>query len=98
MDFEKIKQEKFSFVYLTTKTCNVCKILQPKLRKLANEFDDATFHKIYLEEFPEATGDFMAFAVPTFVVYVEGREVLRTARHISIDNVREKLSRLYGML
>jgi thiol-disulfide isomerase/thioredoxin len=98
MTFEEMKNEIFSFVYLTTTTCNVCKILQPKLRELAENYKEATFHEILMDEQPEAKGFFMAFAVPTFIVYSGGQEILRTARHISVDESRNTLDRYYGMI
>ena len=96
--YSEMKEEKFSFVYLTTTTCNVCKVLQPKLRTLAENFDGATFNRIYLDERPEAKGYFMAFAVPTFIVYSEGKEILRTARHISVEEVKKTLERYYELI
>ena len=98
MNFEQIKQENFVFVYLTTKTCNVCSVLQPKILALVAEFDNATFHQIYLDEFPKATGIFMTFAVPTLIVYSKGQEILRASRQMSIDNIRGRLLRIYKLL
>ncbi|MCK4956214.1 MAG: thioredoxin family protein, partial [Candidatus Cloacimonetes bacterium] len=79
MTYDNLKQEKFSFVYITTKSCNVCKVLQPKLRELAQSYSGSTFHLIELDEYQDAAGFFMAFSVPTFLVYSEGSEIIRTA-------------------
>lgn len=98
MDFEALQQEKFSFIYITTKDCNVCKILQPKLRGLANSYQDSTFHLIELDNHKEAAGFFMAFSVPTFLVYSQGQELIRTARHLNIDEIRTKLNKYYKMI
>jgi len=97
MDIESYKQEEFSFVYITTKSCNVCKVLQPKLRKLANKFEKAEFHLIELEDHSQAAGLFMAFTIPTFIVYSEGHELIRTARNINVTEVESKLDRYYNM-
>ena len=98
LDFNKLKQEKFSFVYITTKDCNVCKVLQPKLRELAEDFQRSTFHLIELDGNKEAAGFFMAFSVPTFLVYSQGSELIRTALHLNIDEIRMKLNRYYQMI
>ena len=98
MDFEALQQEKFSFIYITTKNCNVCKILQPKLRKLAKSYLSSTFHLIELDDHKEAAGFFMAFIVPTFLVYSQGQELIRTARHLNIDEIRTKLNRYHQMI
>lgn len=98
LDFHKLKEEKFSFIYITTKNCNVCKILQPKLRKLAKSYLSSTFHLIELDDYKEAAGFFMAFSVPTFLVYSQGQELIRTARHLNIDEIRTKLNRYHQMI
>ena len=98
MDFEKLKQEKFSFIYITTKDCIVCKVLQPKLRELAKNYQGSTFHLIELDEYKDAAGFFMAFSVPTFLVYSEDRELFRTARHLNIDEIKTKLNRYHQMI
>ena len=97
MDFETLTQQKFSFIYLTTKNCNVCKVLQPRLRDLASKFKGSEFHLIDLDEFKEASGYFMAFSVPTFLVYSEGKELLRESRHMSLDEIENKLDRYHEM-
>ncbi len=98
MDLEKLKQEKFSFIYITTKDCNVCKVLQPKLRELAKSYKNSTFNLIELDDYKEAAGFFMAFSVPTFLVYSEGSELIRTARHININEIKTKLNRYHQMI
>jgi thioredoxin 1 len=98
LDFHKLKEEKFSFIYITTKNCNVCKILQPKLRELAKSYKNSTFNLIELDDHKEAAGFFMTFSVPTFLVYSEGSELIRTARHLNIDEIRMKLNRYHQMI
>jgi len=98
LDFDKLKQEKFSFIYIIKKDCNVCKVLQPKLRELAKNYKGSTFHLIELDDHKEAAGFFMAFSVPTFLVYSQGQELNRTARHLNIDEIRTKLNRYHQMI
>jgi len=98
LDFEKLKQQKFLFIYLTTKNCNVCKVLQPRLRDLASKFIGSEFHLLDLDVLKEASGYFMAFSVPTFLVYSEGKELLRESRYMNLDEIKNKLDRYYEMI
>ena len=93
-----LKQEEFTFIYITTRDCNVCKVLQPKLRELAKSYPNSTFHLIELDDHKEAAGYFMAFSIPTFLVYSEGKELIRTARHLDMEEIKYKLDRYYEML
>lgn len=43
----------------------------------------------------EIAGFLMAFTVPVIVLYLDGREVLREARFVPIDKLRENLEKIY---
>ena len=98
MDFESIKKEKFSFVYITTKNCNVCKVLQPRLIEIAKVYKGSSFYLIELDNHKNAAGFFMAFSVPAFLVYSAGKELLRESRHMNFDEIKIKLDRYYEMI
>lgn len=98
MDFKKLKDNKFQFVYLTTTSCNVCKVLEPKIIKLIQDYPQISFQKIYLDDEPAAKGEFMAFTVPTLVIFSEGKELFRSARNISIMELQQKLDRYYNLI
>ena len=93
-----MKQDKFSFVYITTKNCNVCKVIQPQMRKLARSYSASKFHLIELDDQKEASGFFMVFSVPTILVYSESKELIRTSRHLNFDDIKMKLDRYYEMI
>lgn len=98
MDFKELKQRKFSFVYITTKDCNVCKILQPKLRKLAESFPKANFELLELDKYPQAAGEFICFTVPTIIVFSEGKELLRASRNLDLTEIEYKLTKFYNLI
>ena len=98
MNFEELKQEKFSFIYIITKDCNVCKVLKPKLLGLAESYEGSTYHSIYIDDHKDVAGFFMAFSVPTFLVFSEGRELMRSARHLDMEEIKNKLDRYYEMI
>lgn len=97
-NYQELKEKDFSFVYITTKSCNVCKVLKPKLIKLSEKYPKATFNLLELDDHPDAAGFFMAFSIPTFLVYSENSELIRTARHINFDEIELKLDRYYNMI
>ena len=98
MNYDALKKEKFSFVYITTRDCNVCKVLQPRLRDLAKTYNEANFHLIELDDQKDAAGFFMAFSVPTFLVFSEGKELLRESGHMNFDEIKNKLDRYHEMI
>jgi hypothetical protein len=43
----------------------------------------------------EIAGFLMAFTVPVLVLYVDGREYLREARIVHVENFRDKVAKIY---
>jgi thioredoxin-like negative regulator of GroEL len=82
--------------YFSHDECNVCKVLKPQVRAIVEEFDQAYFMYVNTKESPEVGGQFMVFAVPTIILFYEGREAKRYSRHISLQDFRAFLERMTG--
>lgn len=98
MEFKKIKEEEFSFVYLSRKDCSVCHVLLPKIRELAYKYPKGVLKTIDLDEEPKAAGEFMAFSIPVLIVYSEGKELYRGARFFNFKELEDKLDRYYSAI
>ena len=93
--------EKFPAVcfYLSTPQCNVCKVLKPKVIELIeNEFPQLKFFYIDLNDAKEITGQLSVFTVPTILVFLDGKELIRTSRNISIEQLKEQINRYYQLI
>lgn len=44
----------------------------------------------------EIAGFLMAFTVPVLVLYVDGKEYLREARIVHVENFKEKVAKIYN--
>ena len=80
--------------YFSTPQCSVCVSLKPKMIALTKEFEDVGFNYIDCERDKEQCGQKMIFAVPTVVVFADGREVKRFTRVFSVDQLREVIERI----
>ena len=86
-------------VYFTTKSCNVCKALRPKIEVMIKEnFSEMKFLYIDAEEFPETAAQYSIFAVPSILCFFDGKESIRKSRHIGIDQLGGEISRIYNMI
>lgn len=86
-------------VYFSTPDCNVCKVLKPKVKEmLKEEFPQIQFAYVDLSSAKELAAQHSIFTVPTLVIYFEGKEFLRKSRNISIEELREEISRPYSFL
>ncbi len=91
---EYIATNTIAVTYFSHDKCNVCKVLKPQVQEIVGEFKDIDFLYVNIKESPEISGQFMVFAVPTVILFFEGREAKRYSRHISIQDFKSFLSRM----
>lgn len=85
--------------YLSTPECNVCKVLKPKvIEMLMKDFPKIEFHYVDLNEAKEIAGQLSVFAVPTILIFFDGKEIIRASRNIHIEKLRELINRYYKMI
>lgn len=86
-------------LYFGAPSCNVCHVLEPKLRAaIREEFPDVVFKDVDTSACPDIAAGFEVFTVPTLLVFFEGKEVVRKSRHMGIGEVVEAIRRPYDML
>ncbi|XKE94402.1 thioredoxin family protein [Metaplanococcus flavidus] len=47
------------------------------------------------EEIPEIAGHFSIFTVPVLILFADGKEMLREARFVHVDEFKMKVSKIY---
>ncbi len=86
-------------LYFSAPTCNVCHALKPKLlTAFEANFSQLQVISIDISETPEIASHFSVFAIPTLLVYLDGKEFLRKSRHMSVDQVVEEIKRPYDIM
>ena len=86
-------------LYFSAPTCNVCHALKPKLFEAVEQhFDQFEIISIDISESPEIASHYSVFAIPTLVVFLDGREFLRKSRHMSVGEVIEAIRRPYELM
>jgi len=98
--FDELKEkEEALLVYFSHESCNVCKVLKPKVIEMVNE----QFPKIAVafsdtKKLPEIAGQNGVFTVPTILVFLDGKEYIRSSRNISVMNLEDQIRRPYEMM
>ncbi len=88
-----------SLLYFSTETCNVCKVLRPKISELIrNEFPLFKLYYINIELSPVLAGQFRIFSIPTVLVYFDGKEFFRKSRNIHTGELAGDIGRPYSLL
>lgn len=98
-EFETLVQNEAAVLaYFSHDQCNVCKVLKPKVEELLTE----KFPKInplycHTQRAPEIAAAHSVFAVPTIVVWFEGKETYRFGRNVGLQELEQALARPYGL-
>ena len=94
-----ISSNKAAAIYFSTPDCNVCKVLKPKLiEMLAQDFPLINFSYVNCEEAKELAAQQNIFSVPTILFFFEGKEFIRKARYVNLDELKNELERIYSMI
>lgn len=80
-------ENKLTLLYFSTSSCNVCKVLRPKVEALLEEEPPWFFQYVNTEESLEVAGQHLVFTVPTLLLMAEGREIARFSRHFGMGEL-----------
>ncbi len=94
-----IDAERALLVYFSHVHCNVCKVLKPKIQ-------DLVIHRypkikmLYCDTInqPEIAAQHAVFAVPTILIWFQGKETFRFSRNIGLTEFEEAIARPYALL
>ena len=99
-EFNKLKEApNTSIFYFSHDTCNVCKVLKPKIADLITEnYPKINLYYINTVDNPDIAAQNSIFTVPVMILTFEGREYIRKARNISITELDQEIEKLYKMI
>jgi len=86
-------------VYFSAPTCNVCHSLKPKLMEAVKEnFEKMEIVSIDTSVEVDTSAQHGVFAIPTVLVFLDGKEFLRKSRHMSVNEVISEIQRPYEIM
>ncbi|MGM0166168.1 hypothetical protein IGI39_001125 [Enterococcus sp. AZ135] len=90
---ESLIDETNNVVFISSATCSICHVDEPKARELAENYD-IPFHHLDIMQEPELAGFFEVLTVPAVLVYHNGKEIARQARFIDFKSMEGLLQQL----
>jgi len=93
-----IDENPFVLLYLSRLDCGVCKSLRPRVSTMMESFENSRTAYIDLDRMPEATGRFSVFTVQAMLLFVQGKETIREARYVSVEELAGRIHRYYDLL
>jgi thiol-disulfide isomerase/thioredoxin len=93
-----IKENKVAMLYFSSQNCGVCVALLPKIKELLKQYSNIAYAKVEINEVQLAVGEYSIFTVPTIIMFIDGKEIIRESRFISIIQLQEKIQRFYKLI
>ena len=90
-----IEQNQLSFIYISRPGCSVCHGLLPQVQSLMEKYPKIQLGHVDAEEVEAIAGRFSIFTVPVLLLFVDGKEYVREARIVHMDQFDEKINKIY---
>jgi len=95
---ELINKNDMVLVYFGSKTCGVCIAMKPKVEEILKKYGEIKSIQVDVEKSLELSAAYNIFTIPAILVFVEGKETIREARYISMQDIEGKISRYYDFI
>jgi thiol-disulfide isomerase/thioredoxin len=92
-----VKNHYLAFLYISKPNCSVCHALLPQIKEVMADFPKIQLAFINVDHVPEIAGHLSIFTAPVMILYVAGKEVLREARFVYVEQFREKVKKIYSL-
>ncbi|BEP29576.1 thioredoxin family protein [Helicovermis profundi] len=93
-----IKNETIVLGYFTSKDCNMCKDLYPKIEKMIGKFKEIKSFRAETDTLPSLVSKYNFYVIPTVILFIEGKETIKKSRTISILELENQIERYYNMI
>ncbi|MBR0600291.1 thioredoxin family protein [Sinanaerobacter chloroacetimidivorans] len=93
-----IIENKVAMLYFSSQNCSVCVGLLPKIKELLKKYSKIAYAKVEIDEVQLTVGKYSVFTVPTVIMFIESKEIIRQSRFISIIELQEKIERFYNLI
>ena len=94
-----IKENIAVMVYFSAPTCSVCHALKPKLlEELEKNFPAFVVESVDISVEEDIAPHFGVYAIPTVLIYLDGKEFIRKSRHMSVGEIVQEIKRPYEIM
>lgn len=96
---KSIKENIAVMVYFSAPTCSVCHALKPKLlEELHKNFPAFVVESVDISVEEDIAPHFGVYAIPTVLIFLDGKEFVRKSRHMSVGEVLGEIQRPYEIM
>ncbi|MFA9422353.1 MAG: thioredoxin family protein [Sedimentibacter sp.] len=92
-----IANNNMTIVYFGSNMCGVCGAIEPKIIELLIKYPKIKYVHVDVEKSREIAATYNIFTIPGILLFIDGKEVIREARYISVQDLDNKISRYYDL-
>ncbi|WP_157797105.1 MULTISPECIES: thioredoxin family protein [Clostridium] len=93
-----INDNEILLLYFSSKSCGVCKVIKPELDKVLKLYPNIKTVQIDVEGNIKLAASYSVFTLPAVIVFVNGKETIREARYINVEEIKNRLDRYYKII
>lgn len=95
---EQIKNKPALMLYFSGESCGVCEVLKPRIfEAFENNYPKIEKLEISVEEHKSIAAHFSVFAMPTIIIFFDGKEFFKKSRNLSVDAFINEVERPYNL-
>lgn len=92
--FEEIlKENKLVLTYYSRLWCGVCHAMKPQVESLQEGYPEVTLVEVNVDDTPDLGAQYTIFSVPAFILFYEGKEFMRQAGYLRLEQLQDVLER-----
>lgn len=93
-----IRDNEILLLYFSSKSCGVCKVIKPELDKVLKAYPKLKSLQIDVEGNIKLAASYSVFTLPAVIVFVNGKETIREARYINVEEIENRIDRYYKLM
>lgn len=93
-----IKYNKMAVVYFTGMDCGACEAIKFKIESILKNLPEIKSGEINGEENLSLAAKYGVFSLPIFLLFIEGKEILRIGRNVDLLELERNIKRYYEMI
>lgn len=92
-----IENEEMLLVYFGNETCSICVDMKPKVMEILNKYPKIKAVEVKIDENLQIARKHNIFTIPGILLFIDGKETIREARYISMEDIENRIYRYYDM-
>ena len=92
-----IDNNNMTVVYFGSSMCGVCGAIKPKIEELLIKYPKIKAVQVDVEKSQKIAATYNIFIIPGILLFIDGKETIREARFINMQDLEIKISRYYNL-